>query len=70
LNVLSVATQAVQLGNRIVLAGTIQAQIFGHHRRGNLAELRGEMIGHRFPAAIARTRHARLSIRRETAERI
>jgi hypothetical protein len=31
--------------------GTIQAQIFGHHDRGDTAKLRGEMIGYRFPAA-------------------
>jgi hypothetical protein len=32
--------------------GTIQAQIFGHHDRGDTAKLRGEMIGYRFPAAV------------------
>jgi hypothetical protein len=47
------ATQAVHLGNRIVLVGTIQAQIFGHHGRGDPAKLREEMIGYRFPAAMS-----------------
>ena len=46
------ATQAVHLENRLVLVGTIQAQIFGHHGRGDPAQLRGEMIGYRFPAEI------------------
>ncbi len=48
------ATQAVHLENRIVLVGTIQAQIFGHYGRGDPAKLRGEMIGHRFAAAMSR----------------
>ncbi len=40
------------LENRIALVGTIQAQIFGHHGRGDPAKLRGEMIGYRFAAAV------------------
>jgi hypothetical protein len=34
-------TRAVHFENRIVLAGTIQAQIFGHHGRGDPAKLCG-----------------------------
>ena len=47
------AAQAVHLENRIVLVGTIQAQIVGHYGRGDPAQLRGEMIGYRFPAEIS-----------------
>jgi hypothetical protein len=46
------ASQAVHPENRLVLVGTIQAQIFGHHGRGDPAKLRGEIIGYRFPAEI------------------
>src|SRR5437879_2652965 len=46
------AIQAVHLENRIVLVGTIQAQIFGHHGRGDSAILRGEIIDYRFAAEI------------------
>jgi len=50
------ASQPVHPENRLVLVGTIQAQIFGHHGRGDPEKLRGEMIGYRFPAEItART---------------
>jgi len=47
------AIPAVHLEDRIVLVGTIQAQIFGHHGRGDPAKLRGEIIGYRFPAAMS-----------------
>ena len=47
------AIQAVHLENRIVLAGTIQAQIFGHHGRGDSTILRGGIIDYRFAAEIA-----------------
>ena len=47
------ATQAVHLGNRIVLVGTIQAPIFRRHGRGDPAKLRGEMIGYRFAAGMS-----------------
>src|ERR1017187_10051854 len=46
------ATQAVHPENRLVLVGTIQAQIFGHHSRGDPAKLRREIFGYRFPAAM------------------
>jgi len=46
------AIQAVHLENRIVLVGTIQAQIFGHHGRGDSAILHGEIIDYRFAAEI------------------
>jgi hypothetical protein len=47
------AIQAVHFENRIVLVDTIQAQIFGHHGRGDSAILREEIIDYRFPAEIA-----------------
>ena len=49
-------SQAVHPENRLVLVGTIQAQSFGHHGRGDPEYSRGEIISYRFPAAIARTR--------------
>ena len=39
------ASQAVDPDNRRVLVGTIQAQIFGHHGRGDPAKLRIRIVG-------------------------
>lgn len=47
-----VCIQAVHLENRIVLAGTIQAQIVGHPWRGDSAISRGEKIAYRFAAIV------------------
>jgi hypothetical protein len=38
------ASQAVHPENRLVLVGTIQAQIVGHHGRGDPAKLRSVVI--------------------------
>ena len=46
------AIPAVHLEDRIVLVGTIQAQIVGHYGRGDSAISRGENISYRFPAEI------------------
>ena len=48
------ASQPVHPENQLVFVGTIQAQIFGHHGRGDPEKLYGEMIGYRSPAEISR----------------
>ena len=61
--------QAVHLENRIVLVGTIQAQIFGHHGRGDSAIVRGEIIDYRFAAEISEPVPANIGLRPDQESR-